>query len=154
MAKHFEKNLLPDPVSYFESNDMPLKGPGRWKTTRCPFHGGSDSMRVHADSGGWVCMNCHANGGDVIAMEMQLFGIEFLEAAERLGALRDDGGPERPKRKTTLSPMAMLKLVQNEVGVIVVTALTIADLIPGQEDRNRLLDACRAVQNVMAEVAA
>lgn len=153
MGKRFDRDMLPDPVSYFEARGLELKGPGRWKTTRCEFHGGSDSMRINTTDGGWACMNCHENGGDVLAFEMRLHGLEFLEAAERLGALRDDGQPALAKRSTTLSAAAALKLVQAETWLIVVTGLSIAGLIPKQQDRDRLIQACRTVQHVMGEFA-
>lgn len=153
MAKRFDRDLLPDPVSYFETQGLELKGPGRWKTTRCPFHGGSDSLRINTDDGGWRCMACDEHGGDVLAFDMRLGGLEFLDAAERLGALREDGHAVAPRPKTTLSPAAALKLVQAETWLIVVTGLSIAGLIPKQEDRNRLIEACRVVQHVMGEFA-
>lgn len=52
----FDRAALPDTESYFEAEGFDLKGPGKWKTTRCDFHGGSDSMRVNTEGGGWVCM--------------------------------------------------------------------------------------------------
>jgi len=42
----FEKSRLPDPVTYFEGQGLKLLGRGGWRTTKCLFHGGSDSMRV------------------------------------------------------------------------------------------------------------
>jgi DNA primase len=153
MGKRFDRDMLPEPASYFEAQGLELKGPGRWKTTRCLFHGGSDSMRINTSDGGWACMNCHVNGGDVLAFEMQLHGLEFLEAAERLGVLRDDGRPVREKRARTLSPAAALKLIQAETWLIVVTGLSIAGLMSKQEERNRLVEACRTVQHVMGEFA-
>lgn len=153
MVKRFDRDLLPDPTHFFEVEGFDLKGPGRWKTTRCPFHGGSDSMRVNTDDGGWCCMACHENGGDVLAFVMRLGGLDFMEAAEQLGALVDDGRSEAPRPKRTLSPTAALKLVQAEVWLIVVTMLSTVDLISDQATRQRLIEACRSVQTVMGEYA-
>ncbi len=90
----FDRNLLPDPTSYFESEGLKLAGPrsAKWKTTRCEFHGGN-SMRINVASGWWRCMNCDEHGGDVLAYHMQAHGLEFIEAAKALGAWVDDGKP-------------------------------------------------------------
>ena len=82
----FQRENLPEPVSYFESQGHVLNGPGKWKTTNCAFHGGSDSMRVNVHSGAWRCMNCGESGGDVLAYEMKITGKEFVEAAKAIGA--------------------------------------------------------------------
>lgn len=153
MAKRFERNHLPEPVSYFEAQGLTLKGPGRWKTTRCPFHGGSDSLRVNTQDGGWCCMACNENGGDVLAFEMRLHGVEFLEAAERLGATVEDGRPSRPRPKTTLPPSAALALLQSEAWLIACTALATAGALPDPKDRARLIEAARVIQNIMMEAA-
>jgi DNA primase len=98
----FRKDLLPDAASYHESEGDPLKGPGPWGTRGCPFHGGSDSMRVNRASGGFACMACGEKGGDVLAFHMKAHGLEFIPAAKALGAWIDDGkpyrGPTRPRR--------------------------------------------------------
>ena len=41
----FERNQLPDAVSYYEGEGLRLIGPqsAKWKTTECRFHGGSES---------------------------------------------------------------------------------------------------------------
>ena len=80
----FDRNLLPDPVSYFENQGLTLKGPNRakWKTTACNFHGGSDSMRVNTENGAWVCMSCGEKGGDVLAYEIKVSGAEFQDATK------------------------------------------------------------------------
>ncbi len=49
----FDRERMPDPVSYFEGEGLKLSGPGKWKTTGCTFHGGSDSMRINVASGAW-----------------------------------------------------------------------------------------------------
>ena len=69
----FMRDRLPDPVSFFEAEGLTLTGPGKWKTTRCDFHDGSDSMRVNSESGAWRCMNCGAKGGDVLAYACLLY---------------------------------------------------------------------------------
>jgi phage/plasmid primase-like uncharacterized protein len=152
MVKRFDRDRLPDPISFFESEGLNPKGPGPWKTTACQFHGGSDSMRVNADSGAWRCMNCGESGGDVLAYVMKLRGLEFMEAAESLGATVDDGKPSRPKPKTTLTPSAALALIQSETWLIACTALSTAGALPDPADRARLIEAARVIQNIMLEV--
>ena len=82
----FIRDHLPDAITYFESEGVHLVGPGRWKTGPCDFHGGSGSLRVNTESGGWRCMACSASGGDVLAFHMQRHGLEFVDAARLLGA--------------------------------------------------------------------
>jgi len=147
------RDRLPDAVGFYESEGLTLKGPGRWKTTRCVFHGGSDSMRINTDNGAFKCMACEQHGGDVLAYVMQWHGLEFMEAAEALGATVGDGKPTAPKRKTTLSASAALMLIQSESWLIACSALATADAIPDATDRARVIEAARTIQNIMMEVA-
>ena len=154
MVKRFDRDRLPDPVSGFEAEGLTLKGPGLWKTTACEFHGGSDSMRINTEAGAWKCMNCGESGGDLLAYVMKRHALEFMEAAERLGAVVDDGTPSRPKPKTTLSPSAALALIQSETWLIACTALSTAGALPDPKDRARLIEAARTIQHIMSEVTA
>ena len=98
----FSRDRLPDPLSFFESEGLTLKGSGKWRSTQCVFHGGS-SMRINTESGAWVCMSCHEKGGDVLAYAMRRHGLEFIEAARMLGAFIDDNKPYiGPNKPTTL----------------------------------------------------
>lgn len=89
----FDRALLPEPVEYFERQGLRLVGVGKWRTAACQFHGGSDSLRINTDTGGWCCMACGAKGGDVLGYHQQVHGLEFLAAARELGALRDEESP-------------------------------------------------------------
>lgn len=91
----FLKHQLPDPHGYYaDIAGLPLTGKGKWRTTRCDNHGGSDSMRVNFQTGAFVCMaGCGARGGDVLAYHMAAHGLGFVEAARELGAYVDDGKP-------------------------------------------------------------
>src|SRR5438445_13818377 len=95
----FVRSSLPDPAEYFEGQGLKLVGRGKWRSTRCVFHGGSDSMRINIDSGGFCCMNCGARGGDVLTYAMQAQGLAFTEAARSLGAWVDGGKPDRIPRE-------------------------------------------------------
>lgn len=85
--RHFRRDQLPAPASYFADEGMILTGRGEWRSTLCPFHPDSHpSLRVRMDSGGFRCMTCGAHGGDVLAFHMQRYGHSFKEAAQSLGA--------------------------------------------------------------------
>jgi CHC2 zinc finger len=152
----FERELLPDPASYFESEGLALEGHGRWQTTQCDFHGGSDSMRVNVDSGGWVCMACGERGGDVLAFHMKRHDLDFVAAAKALGAYRDDGRPHQaPAAPRPLSARMALDVLRLEAWVIVV-AMRNVELEggpPSDEDWDRVMTAVRRIE-IIAEGAA
>ena len=140
----FNRDLLPDAMSYFESQGLKLAGPrsAKWKTTACQFHGGSDSMRINTQSGGWCCMSCGESGGDVLAYSMKLNGLEFVEAAKQLGAWVDDGKPQRPQKPTALPPRAALEVMAFECFLVAVIAGNLAKgVILSEADRARLMVA-------------
>ena len=58
----FKKDQLPESIGYFESQGLTLSKRGKWRTTECRFHDGSDSMRINTTSGAWICMACNAKG--------------------------------------------------------------------------------------------
>ena len=125
----FDRTRLPDPAGYYEAQGLRLTGPrsAKWRTTTCAFHGGSDSMRVNLHTGGFCCMNCGARGGDVLAYEMAVSGLEFVEAARRLGAwVDDDRAPPPPARPAPLSPRAALEVLAFESLLVAVAADTLA----------------------------
>lgn len=101
----FDRQRLPDPATYFASQGLKLIGrTGKWRTTSCVFHGGSDSMRVNLTTGGWCCMNCGAKGGDVLAYHMEHHRLDFVEAARQLGAWLHDGQVAPPRRDASPLP--------------------------------------------------
>lgn len=88
-----DRERLPDPVSYYESEGLTLEGRGLWRTTQCAFHGGSH-MRIQTQSGGFVCMSgCGAKGGDILAYHRAIHNMDFVTAAIDLGAWVEDGKP-------------------------------------------------------------
>lgn len=89
----FLRDRLPEPAAFFESEGLKPIGHGEWRTTRCDFHDGSDSMRLNIKSGAWVCMSCGTKGGDVLAYAMQHRGLSFVQAATALGAFVENGKP-------------------------------------------------------------
>jgi DNA primase len=148
----FDRNLLPDAVSYFESQDLRLTSKGKWRTTQCKFHESSDSMRVNVSTGAWVCMSCGAKGGDVLAYEMQINGAEFVDAAKALGAWVNDGKPERQHKPTALSPRAALSALTFEANLVAIAAGNLAmGVILTDADRARLMVATGRINRVAGD---
>ena len=147
----FDRRNLPDAVSYYESEGLKLTSRGKWRTTECKFHGGSDSMRINTDSGAFACMaGCGARGGDVLAYHMAQHGLEFVEAAKALGAWIDDGRPAPQHKPTPLSPRQALEVLAAEANLVAIAAgnmaqgvhLTIAE-------RQRLLTASNRITRLV-----
>ncbi len=150
----FDRNLLPDAVSYFEAQGLRLTGPGKWKTTACQFHGGSDSMRINTQSGGWCCMSCGEKGGDVLAYHLKLHGMEFIEAAKQLGCWVDDGQPARQHKPSALSPRAALEVLTFEANLVAIAAGNIAKgVILSDVDRARVMTATGRINRVVGDFA-
>lgn len=149
----FIRNRLPDPVSYFDSEEVRLVGPGRWKTGPCHFHGDSDSLRVNTASGGWCCMACGAKGGDVLAFHMQRHGLSFVDAARALGAYDDGAGPGvTPSKPATLPARDAMQLAAFELQVAMVVISDIkAGVIPSDADWQRFLVCASRVDSLAAE---
>lgn len=145
----FERDRLPDATSYFEGIGLALKGPGKWKTTRCNFHDGSDSMRVNTSSGAWVCMSCNEKGGDVLAYEMKSTGTEFVQAAQELGAWVDDGKPPPTTKPKSLPPRAALEVLAFETLIVAIEAGRMAKGIT--PDTKRVMVAAGRIQALAEE---
>lgn len=149
----FERDRLPDPVSYFEGEGLTLTGPrsAKWKTTECRFHGGSDSMRVNVHTGAWVCMaGCGARGGDVLAYQMAAHAMDFIEAAQALGAWVEDGKPHIQQRPTALSPRAALQVLAFEATLTAIAAGNLARGVALSDvDLQRLLVAVNRITRLV-----
>ena len=148
----FLRDRLPDPVGYFDSEGVSLKGPGRWKSGACGFHGGSDSLRVNVQSGAWRCMNCGVKGGDVLAYVMQLHGLDFVTAARSVGAYADDGQLHKgPAPAATLTARDAMQLAALEILVaLLVMAGVRRGEIPSDDDWRRFI-ACASRLQLLAE---
>jgi hypothetical protein len=147
----FNRNLLPDAVSYFGEVGLRLSGPrsSPWKTAACQFHGGSDSMRINVANSGWCCMSCGEKGGDVLAYHQKLHNLEFVDAAKQLGAWIDDGKPERPQKPTPLSPRAALQVIGFECNLVAVAGANIAHGITlSAADLSRVLAAAGRINRL------
>lgn len=147
----FDRDRLPEPIEYFEGQALKLSKRGKWRTTECRFHGGSDSMRINMASGAWVCMSCGAKGGDVLAYEMAATGVDFVTAAKALGAWVDDGKPEPRQKPAPLPPRAALEVLSFEATLAAVAAGNLAHgLVLTAKDRTRLMTAANRI-NKLAE---
>lgn len=150
----FDRAHLPEPQAYFEGEGLKLSTRGKWRTTECRFHDGSDSMRINAATGAWVCMSCGAKGGDVLSYHMQAHGLEFIDAAKALGAWIHDGKPELRRKPAPLPPRAALEVLSFEATVAAVAAGNIAHGIALTDtDRTRLMTAANRI-NRLAEAYA
>lgn len=149
----FRRDRLPTPVDYFDSQGVQLKGPGKWKTSGCGFHGGSDSFRVNTETGAWVCMACGEKGGDVLAFHMARTGDEFVEAAKALGCWDDDVRPSAVK-PLPFSARSGLEVLRFESLLCAVAACNLAKgLALSDVDRSRLVEAAGRIEFIASEVA-
>lgn len=150
----FDRDRLPDPASFFAGQGLELVGRGKWRTTRCEFHGGSDSLRVNTASGGWACMACGAHGGDVLAYLMQHDGLDFHQAARELGCWVGDA-PSRPRGAPGLSDRDALELAAFELLVAqVVLSDALRGVLPADPDWRRFVEAVGRVQHLAQRVRA
>ena len=147
----FDRERLPEPLGYYESQGLTFRErKGRWRTTRCEFHQGSDSMRVNTQTGAWCCMACNAHGGDVVAYEMAAHGLTFIEAAKQLGAWIDDGKPQQHRRPKALPAHEALELIKRESNLVDIEAARLANGHAITNDiKTRLLQAAGTINHVL-----
>ena len=147
----FNREALPEPLAYFEAQGLQFRErKGKWRTTRCDFHGGSDSMRVNTVTGAWCCMSCNAHGGDVLAYEMAAHGLTFIEAAKALGCWIEDGKPQQHRRPKALPAHEALELIARESNLIALEACRMAQgRTPNNETKTRLLQAAGTINHVL-----
>ncbi len=152
----FLRDQLPDPVTYFQGQGLVLERGGKWRTTRCEFHDGSDSMRVNLESGAWVCMaGCGARGGDVLAYQMGAHGQDFVAAARALGCWQDDPkDATQPRRRPLPFPARdALEVLAEESNLVAIAAGNVAHGVTLTEiDLQRLMLAAGRIQGIASEV--
>jgi hypothetical protein len=149
----FNRERLPDPTTYYKAQGLALMGShhAAWRTTRCHFHGGSDSMRIKVTTGAFRCMACEARGGDLLAYHMAIHGVDFVEAAKAVGAWTDDGQPAFRHRPAPLSPRDALEVLGFEATLTAVAAANIANRVPlSDEDHNRLMVAAKRIGHIVS----
>lgn len=145
----FDRTRLPDAAGFYEGEGLKLEGRGKWRTTECRFHGGSDSLRINTDSGAFVCMaGCGAKGGDVLAYRMAAHGEDFIDAAKALGAWIDDGKPA-PHRPMPISPRDAITLMVAESNLVAVAAGNVAHGVElTRADLDRVLAAAGRINRI------
>jgi len=146
----FDRSKLPDPLAYYAARGLKLTGRGKWRTTRCEFHGGS-RMRINTETGSFVCMAlCGAHGGDVLAYERAITGVGFVECAKALNAWVADGKPAVERRPMPYPPRDALEVLAYEATVAAVGACNAANGAPlTDEDRRRLLLATKRITTIV-----
>jgi len=149
----FDRNKLPEPISYFESIGLNLKGPksAPWRTTCCNFHGGSDSLRVKVQSGAWVCMNCGVKGGDILSYHMQANDLEFIQAAKDLGCWDGNSTSSTPFKVTSFSPRLALEVLSLESSIVYVLACDMVKSNALEEADKQRLMTCVSRINLIAK---
>ena len=150
----FKKDQLPEPIGYFESQSLTLSKHGKWRTTACKFHGGSDSMRVNVASGGYICMSCGVKGGDVLAYHMAAHKLDFIKAAKALGAWQEDGKPNGSHRPKPLPAGDAMRVLAFESLLTAVAAGNIAHGVQLTDtDRARLMVASKRITTIQEAFA-
>jgi DNA primase len=90
-AGKFLRKKLPSSITYYQSQDIQLRGGGAWRDAICPFHKDTKpSLRVNIEKGAYRCMVCGARGGDILAFHMHKHGLGFIQACQELGAWVED----------------------------------------------------------------
>ena len=147
----FDRDRLPEPLGYFEAQGLTFRErKGKWRTTRCDFHGGSDSLRVNVSTGAWCCMACNAHGGDVLAYEMAAHGLTFVEAAKALGCWVDGGESKQHRRPKALPAHEALELIEREANLVAIEAARLANGHAITNDiKTRLLQAAGTINHVL-----
>lgn len=145
----FDRERLPDPVSYFEGQGLKLPGGKAWVSTECKFHGGRQTMRIHRPSGSWKCMSCEEGGGDVLAYHMKVHGLEFVQAAKDLGAWVNDGKPEIQRKPTALSPLRAIQVLATESNLIAIAGHNVHNgVLLTEDDLHRVRVAARRIDQI------
>jgi hypothetical protein len=150
-----DRSRLPDTLGFYKARGLKLLGRGKWRTTCCEFHGGSDSMRINVESGAFVCMaGCGAHGGDIVGYSMAVDGNDFVSAATALGAWVTDGEKVPTHRK----PLAFhardaIEVLAHEATIAAVAACNVANgAVLTEEDKHRLLQATNRITTIVGSV--
>jgi len=90
--QQFTPEKLPSAAEYYSTIGLKLSGSGKWKSALCPFHEDTKpSLRINIDFGGFKCMACNEQGGDILSFHMKRYGMSFKDACKSLGAWGNHG---------------------------------------------------------------
>jgi len=105
---HFDRAMLPPPQSFYERELGPLSRPDRrgWARPKrgCPFHNSKSkrSFYIQSQTGGFICFQCGAKGGDVLDFVKLRDHVLFKQAAQTLGAWRGRISPAEAEQIKSL----------------------------------------------------
>ena len=86
----FDRDSLPDPLSYYRGELGRLRGTGQWRQACCCFHDDHrPSLSLNIRNGAFRCFACNAKGGSLIDFYMLRYHVDFKQAAKDLGAWRE-----------------------------------------------------------------
>ena len=106
-------------------------------------------MRIMVATGAFVCMNCGARGGDVVAYHMAAHGLSFLEAAKQLGAWVGSEIIQGHIRPNQFSARDAMRVVNFEVTLLAIEGSRMAKGIkPSPKDLERMLVAAGRINHV------
>lgn len=89
MTRGFDRQLLPEPLTYYMQHLEQLKMRHLRATSKCPFHGDDrPSFAVNLQTGAYNCFACGERGKDVLDFHKRMFCQGFVQAAKELGAWR------------------------------------------------------------------
>ena len=148
----FNKDALPDPLSYCSDEGIQLDGRGVWRSAYCEFHGGK-ALRINSKTGAWVCMNCGEKGGDILSFHMRRYHADFVEACIGLGAWTYDGKGQASK-PTPLPARAALQVLGFESELVAVAAGNVAHGVHlTTTDRDRVMVAAGRINRIAGAFA-
>ena len=147
------RDRIPDALAYCAQAGLTLKpASGKWRTTRCDIHGGSDSLRINVESSGWCCMSCHAKGGDMLGLHMQRHALDFVMAARDLGAWAEDMKPDRQRKARRMAPADALEQLYEASVLVWVAAQNIRQgVVLTDADHAALSEASQDVERISQE---
>lgn len=150
----FIRDRVPDWLTYAGMHGIKVEGQGSWRSILCDFHDDKHaSLRINTKSGGWCCMSCSASGGDTLSHYMQMTGLDFVAAAEMLGAWDGDANASRPLKARRLPARDALELIESD---LMIASLVLSQMLKGIQpesiDQTALTRSYRNVLLVLEEV--
>lgn len=94
-------------------------------------------------------MACGAKGGDILAHFMAEHGLDFITAAQALGAWDDNGRPSKPHRPKPLPATEAIQVLAFESTLTAIAAGNIGHGVQLTDiDRARLLVASQRIAHI------